>query len=68
MAWWRLYASDSFAAAWCYMRCLYLNVSSEHTILIVLFGGFLLRLLAIRLHWEMPNFVYYENSMFVEVG
>jgi len=50
------------------MRCLYLNVSSEHTILIVLFGGFLLRLLAIRLHWEMPNFVYYENSMFVEVG
>ena len=53
-----LYASVSFAAAWCYMLCLYLNVPSEQAILITLFGGFLLRLLAIRFHWEMPKFVY----------
>ncbi|MBS4078972.1 MULTISPECIES: trimeric intracellular cation channel family protein [Pseudomonas] len=56
-----LYASVSFAAAWCYMLCLYLNVPSEQAILITLFGGFLLRLLAIRFHWEMPKFVYNDQ-------
>jgi uncharacterized membrane protein YeiH len=40
------------------MLCLYLNVPSEQAIPITLFGGFLLRLLAIRFHWEMPKFVY----------
>jgi uncharacterized membrane protein YeiH len=56
-----LYASVSFAAAWCYMFCLYINVPGEQAILITLFGGFLLRLLAIRFHWEMPKFVYNDE-------
>jgi len=56
-----LYASVSFAAAWCYMLCLFLNVPGEQAILITLFGGFLLRLLAIRFHWEMPKFVYNDE-------
>jgi uncharacterized membrane protein YeiH len=43
------------------MLCLYLNVPSEQAILITLFGGFLLRLLAIRFHWEMPKFVYNDE-------
>ncbi|MNF85926.1 hypothetical protein D3C84_683450 [compost metagenome] len=57
-----LYASVSFAAAWCYMFCLYLNLPGEQAILITLFGGFLLRLLAIRFHWEMPKFVYNDEA------
>ena len=57
-----LYASVSFAAAWCYMLCLYLNLPGEQAILITLFGGFLLRLLAIRFHWEMPKFVYNDEQ------
>ena len=56
-----LYASVSFAAAWCYMLCVYLQLPSEQAILITLFGGFLLRLLAIRFHWEMPKFVYNDE-------
>jgi uncharacterized membrane protein YeiH len=57
-----LYASVSFAAAWCYMLCIYLQLPGEQAILITLFGGFLLRLLAIRFHWEMPKFVYNDEA------
>ncbi|MGH8376060.1 MAG: trimeric intracellular cation channel family protein, partial [Pseudomonas sp.] len=57
-----LYASVSFAAAWCYMLCIYLQLPDEQSILITLFGGFLLRLLAIRFHWEMPKFVYNDEA------
>lgn len=56
-----LYAAVSFAAAWCYLLCLYLQVPGEQAILITLFGGFLFRLLAIRFHWEMPKFVYNDD-------
>ncbi|EJM60153.1 trimeric intracellular cation channel family protein [Pseudomonas sp. GM48] len=56
-----LYASVSFSAAWCYMLCIYLQLPGEQSILITLFGGFLLRLLAIRFHWEMPKFVYNDE-------
>lgn len=53
-----LYASVSFAAAWCFLLCTHLQLLAEQALLITLFGGFLLRLLAIRFHWEMPKFVY----------
>jgi len=56
-----LYASVSFLAAWFYMLCLYLELPSEQSILLTLFSGFLLRLLAIRFHWEMPKFVYNDD-------
>lgn len=56
-----LYASVSFLAAWFYMLCLYLELPSEQAILLTLFSGFLLRLLAIRFHWEMPKFVYNDD-------
>jgi uncharacterized membrane protein YeiH len=57
-----LYASVSFAAAWCYMLCIHLQLPDGQSILITLFGGFLLRLLAIRFHWEMPKFVYNDEA------
>jgi len=53
-----LYASVSFAAAWFYLGCVYFEVPAEQGMLLTLFGGFLLRLLAIRFHWEMPKFHY----------
>ncbi|WPP02323.1 trimeric intracellular cation channel family protein [Pseudomonas sp. HR96] len=53
-----LYASVSFVAAWCFLGCRFLGLPEEQGLLITLFGGFLLRLLAIRFHWEMPKFVY----------
>ncbi len=56
-----LYASVSFLAAWFYLLCLYLQLPSEQAILLTLFSGFLLRLLAIRFHWEMPKFVYNDD-------
>ena len=56
-----LYASVSFLAAWFYLLCLYLELPSEQAILLTLFSGFLLRLLAIRFHWEMPKFVYNDD-------
>ena len=31
---------------------------NEQAIFVTLFGGLLLRLLAIRFNWEMPKFVY----------
>ncbi len=57
-----LYASVSFAAAWCFLGCTYWQMPHEQAILITLFGGFLLRLLAIRFHWEMPKFVYNDEA------
>lgn len=56
-----LYASVSFASAWCYLICLQINLSSEQAMLITLFAGFLFRMLAIRFHWEMPKFVYKDD-------
>ncbi len=56
-----LYASVSFASAWCYLGCVWLQLPAEQSILITLFGGFLLRLLAIRFHWEMPKFHYNDE-------
>jgi uncharacterized membrane protein YeiH len=53
-----LYASVSFAAAWCFLLCTYWNMPNEQAIFVTLFGGLLLRLLAIRFNWEMPKFVY----------
>lgn len=57
-----LYASVSFASAWCYLICVELELPSEQAMLITLFSGFLFRLLAIRFHWEMPKFVYQTIS------
>ncbi|AIZ35366.1 trimeric intracellular cation channel family protein [Pseudomonas parafulva] len=56
-----LYASVSFAAAWFYLGCVYFQVPAEQAMLLTLFGGFLLRLLAIRFHWEMPKFHYNDE-------
>ena len=56
-----LYASVSFASAWCFLLCNHLQLPVEQSVLITLFGGFLLRLLAIRFHWEMPKFVYNDE-------
>jgi uncharacterized membrane protein YeiH len=57
-----LYASVSFAAAWFYLGCVYFEVSAEQAMLLTLFGGLLLRLLAIRFHWEMPKFHYNDQG------
>ncbi|MBA1193486.1 trimeric intracellular cation channel family protein [Pseudomonas entomophila] len=56
-----LYASVSFAAAWFYLGCVHFEVSPEQSMLLTLFGGFLIRLLAIRFHWEMPKFHYNDQ-------
>jgi len=56
-----LYASVSFAAAWFYLGCIHFNVPGEQAILLTLFGGLLLRLLAIRFRWEMPKFHYNDE-------
>ncbi|MCY1460739.1 hypothetical protein D9M71_783230 [compost metagenome] len=56
-----LYASVSFASAWCYLLCIHLQLGNEQALLITLFAGFLFRLLAIRFHWEMPKFVYKDD-------
>jgi uncharacterized membrane protein YeiH len=56
-----LYASVSFAAAWCFLLCQYLGLANEQAILITLFGGFLIRLLAIRFEWNMPKFDYRDE-------
>lgn len=56
-----LYASVSFLAAWCFLLCQYLQLPDEQAVLITLFGGLLLRLLAIRFRWEMPKFVYKDE-------
>ncbi|MBF8754393.1 MAG: trimeric intracellular cation channel family protein [Pseudomonas putida] len=57
-----LYASVSFAAAWFYLGCVHFNVPAEQAMLLTLFGGFLVRLLAIRFHWEMPKFHYNDQQ------
>nr|WP_256737456.1 trimeric intracellular cation channel family protein [Pseudomonas sp. dw_358] len=57
-----LYASVSFVSAWCFLGCRYVGLPDEQGLLITLFGGFLLRLLAIRFHWEMPKFVYDDEA------
>ncbi|WP_296266052.1 trimeric intracellular cation channel family protein [Pseudomonas sp. UBA6562] len=57
-----LYASVSFAAAWFYLACVHFQVPAEQSMLLTLFGGFLLRLLAIRFHWEMPKFHYDDQQ------
>jgi uncharacterized membrane protein YeiH len=56
-----LYASVSFAAAWCFLLCQHLGLANEQAILITLSGGFLIRLLAIRFEWNMPRFVYRDE-------
>ncbi|MDF2488514.1 MAG: hypothetical protein K0S77_1136 [Pseudomonas sp.] len=56
-----LYASVSFAAAWFYLGCVYFQVPAGQAMLLTLFGGFLVRLLAIRFHWEMPKFHYNDQ-------
>ncbi|HHJ1296112.1 trimeric intracellular cation channel family protein [Pseudomonas sp. P1B16] len=57
-----LYASVSFAAAWFYLGCVHFQLPAEQATLLTLFGGFLLRLLAIRFHWEMPKFHYNDQQ------
>jgi len=56
-----LYASVSFAAAWCFLLCQYFGLPVEQGTLITLSGGLLLRLLAIKYRWEMPKFVYKDG-------
>lgn len=56
-----LYASVSFAAAWFYLGCVHFEVPAGQAMLLTLFGGFLVRLLAIRFHWEMPKFHYNDQ-------
>lgn len=57
-----LYACVSFLAAWLYMLCIFFDMSSDQSTLLTLCSGFLLRLLAIRFHWEIPRFVYSDES------
>ena len=57
-----LYASVSFAAAWFYLGCVHFQVPAEQAMLLTLFGGFLVRLRAIRFHWEMPKFHYNDQQ------
>jgi len=57
-----LYACVSFLAAWLYMLCIFFDMSSDQSTLLTLCSGFLLRLLAIRFQWDMPKFVYSDES------
>ncbi len=57
-----LYASVSFLAAWCFLLCQHFALPTEQSVFITLFAGLLLRLLAIRNHWEMPKFVYKDEQ------
>ena len=56
-----LYASVSFTAAWCFLLCTFFGMPEDQAIFVTLFGGLLLRLLAIRFNWEMPKFVYNDE-------
>ena len=56
-----LYASVCVSGAWCFLLCTYLQMPNDQAIFVTLFGGLLLRLLAIRFNWEMPKFVYNDE-------
>lgn len=56
-----LYAGVAFVASWFYFACDYLGFSHNQAILLTFLGGFALRLLAIRFHWEMPKFQYSDE-------
>ncbi|MBV4483894.1 trimeric intracellular cation channel family protein [Pseudomonas khavaziana] len=53
-----LYASVSFFTAWTYMVCMQLELPNKQVVLLALFSGVLLRLLAVRFRWEIPKFLY----------
>jgi uncharacterized membrane protein YeiH len=57
-----VYASVSFAAAWCFLLCLEAGAPAEQATLLTLSAGLLFRLLAIKYHWSMPRFVYKERQ------
>lgn len=57
-----LYACVAFIASWFYFGCMYFDVPNNQAMLLTLFGGFGLRLLAIRFHWEMPKFHYNDEK------
>ncbi len=53
-----LYASVSLVTAMLYILLIKLMVPDTVAVIITLFFGFFLRMLAIRLHWKMPKFEY----------
>ncbi|RYY78026.1 MAG: trimeric intracellular cation channel family protein [Moraxellaceae bacterium] len=57
-----LYASVSFASAWCYLLCIHLQIQPDLSLIITLIFGFVFRMLAIRNHWEMPKFIYDDEQ------
>ena len=57
-----LYASVSFFSAAMYMALQYIQVEHTLSILLTLFSGFALRLLAVRFGWGLPVFDFQEQD------
>jgi len=57
-----LYASVSFFSAAMYMAFQYIQLDHTFTILLTLFSGFSLRLLAVRFGWGLPVFDFQEQE------
>ena len=57
-----LYASVSFFSAAMYMAFQHIQLDHTFTILLTLFSGFSLRLLAVRFGWGLPVFDFQEQE------
>ena len=57
-----LYASVSFFSAVMYMALQHIQLDHTFTILLTLFSGFALRLLAVRFGWGLPVFDFQEQE------
>ena len=56
-----LYASVSLVTGGLYMTAPHLGIDHTVGMVIAMVVGFVLRMLAIRYHWEMPKFVYKDD-------
>ena len=56
-----LYASVSLVTGGLYMTAPHLGIDHTVGMVVAMVVGFVLRMLAIRYHWEMPKFVYKDD-------
>lgn len=56
-----LYASVSLVTGGLYMAAPHLGIDHTVGMVVAMVVGFVLRMLAIRYHWEMPKFVYKDD-------
>ncbi len=56
-----LYASVSLVTGGLYMTAPHLGIDHTVGMVVAMLVGFVLRMLAIRYHWEMPKFVYKDD-------